>query len=122
MTVSQETGAPLTKDSRSKAINWKTINWKDVEKHVKKLQFRIAKAIKSKRYNKAKALQWILTHSFYAKLLAIKRVTQNKGKNTPGVDRVLWKSPNQKMQAVKALKRRGYQSKTHSHPQKERKT
>ena len=101
----KQVGAPLTV-----LLKWKSINWITVEKHVKKLQFRIAKAIKLGRHNKAKALQWILTHSFYAKLSAIKRVTQNKGKNTPGVDRVIWKTPNQKMQAVKMLKRRGYQS------------
>ncbi|MCB1111027.1 MAG: group II intron reverse transcriptase/maturase, partial [Chlamydiia bacterium] len=71
---------------------------------------RIAKAIKQGRYGKAKALQWLLTHSFYAKLLAVRRVTQNKGKNTPGVDRVIWRTPNQKMKAVNALQRRGYKA------------
>jgi len=71
---------------------------------------RIAKAIKSGRHNKAKALQWILTHSFYAKCLAVKRVTQSKGKNTPGVDKVLWRTPNQKMKAALSITRRGYKS------------
>jgi RNA-directed DNA polymerase len=71
---------------------------------------RIAKAIKLGRYGRAKALQWLLTHSFYAKLLAVKRVTQNKGRNTPGIDRIIWRTPQQKMQAVKLLKRRGYHS------------
>lgn len=71
---------------------------------------RIAKAIKLGRQNKAKALQWLLTHSFYAKCLAVRRVTQSGGKNTPGVDKVIWKTPNQKMKAVLSLKRRGYKS------------
>jgi len=94
----------------AKTISWKLINWDTVKSHVRRLQLRIAKAIKLGRYNKAKTLQWLLTHSFYAKLLAIKRVTQNKGKYTPGVDRVIWKTDKQKIQAANALKRRGYKS------------
>jgi RNA-directed DNA polymerase len=75
----------------AKVIHWKTINWKTVEGQVRRLQLRIAKAIELGRYAKAKALQWLLTHSFFAKFLAIKRVTQNVGKRTPGVDGVIWK-------------------------------
>ncbi len=98
-------GAPLTK-----ITNWKAIDWKTVEDQVKRLQLRIAKAIKIGRHAKAKALQWILTHSFSAKLLAIKRVTQNKGKRTPGIDGVIWKTDRQKMKAVYELKRKGYKA------------
>lgn len=97
-------GAPLTK------IRWKTIIWSTVESEVRRLQLRIAKAIKIGRYAKAKALQWILSHSFYAKLLAVKRVTQNTGKRTPGIDGVIWKTESQKMQAVYDLKTKGYQA------------
>ena len=105
MTTVKET---LIGASSARIETWNVINWRDVEIHVQRLQLRIAKAIKNRRYNRAKSLQWLLTHSFYAKLLAIKRVTQNRGKNTPGVDRIIWKTPKQKMQAAQALKRRGY--------------
>jgi RNA-directed DNA polymerase len=105
MTTFSNIGAPS-----ARIISWKLINWDTVNTHVRRLQLRIAKAIKQGRHCKAKALQWLLTHSFYAKLLAIKRVTQNKGKNTPGVDRIIWKTDKQKIQAAHALKRRGYQS------------
>ena len=47
MTISQEIGAPLARNSKSQSINWNKINRKEVEDQVKKLQFRIAKAIKS---------------------------------------------------------------------------
>src|SRR3990172_13127108 len=94
-------GAPPTKK-----ILWKAIIWSTVEYEVKRLQLRIAKAIKMGRYGKAKALQWLLTHSFYAKLLAIKRVTTNTGKRTPGIDGVIWKTDKQKINAVNALKRK----------------
>ena len=56
-----------------------------------------------------KALQWTLTHSFYAKALAVKRVTSNGGGCTPGVDKEIWDTPKAKMQAITQLKRRGYQ-------------
>ena len=86
-------GAPSTRNIQWKAINWTNVEYQVVEYQVKRLQLRIAKAIKTGRYGKAKALQWLLTHSFFAKLLAIKRVTQNSGKRTPGVDRVrqIWR-------------------------------
>jgi RNA-directed DNA polymerase len=56
---------------------------------VKELQMRIAQAVREKKHRLVKSLQWLLTHSFYAKLLAIRRVVTNKGKNTPGVDGAL---------------------------------
>ena len=55
----------------TKPLNWNTINWKQVEQEVKSFQLRIAKATREGRHNKTKALQWMLTHSFAAKLLAV---------------------------------------------------
>src|SRR3984893_7326020 len=98
-------GAPSTR-----IIRWKTIDWKTVEDQVSRLQLRIAKAIKIGRYNKAKALQWLLTHSFSAKLLAVKRVTQNTGKRTPAIDIVIWKTERQKINAVYELRKKGYKA------------
>jgi RNA-directed DNA polymerase len=86
------------------------LDWKTVQLKVRRLQERIAKAVKLKKYRKVKSLQWLLTHSFYAKLLAVKRVTSNKGKNTPGVDGVVFKTSRQKMEAVKQLHRHGYKA------------
>ena len=87
---------------------WKSIPWKAVEKDVKRLQSRIAKAVLEKKFRKAQALQWLLTHSHQAKLLAVRRVTTNRGKNTPGVDGVVWRTNRQKIEAVERLHRRGY--------------
>jgi RNA-directed DNA polymerase len=87
---------------------WETFPWKSIKTHVNRLQMRIAKATREGHHHKVKSLQWLLTHSYYAKLLATKRITQNKGKDTPGVDGVVWKTPVQKMKAASALKRRGY--------------
>ena len=90
---------------------WDRIDWTKAELAVRKLQARIVKAQKEGRPGKVKALQWTLTHSFYAKALAVKRVTSNGGGNTPGVDMETWDKPEAKTQAISELKRRGYQPK-----------
>lgn len=87
---------------------WASIDWEKAEAAVKKLQVRIVKAQKAGKWNKVKALQWTLTHSFYAKALAVKRVTSNQGKNTSGVDKVLWGTDAAKYKAIDTLRRRGY--------------
>lgn len=87
---------------------WKSIDWKKCEAQVKKLQERIVKARKEGRHGKVQALQWTLTHSFAAKAIAVKRVTTNEGKKTPGVDGVLWSTDKAKYEAVLDLKRNGY--------------
>ncbi len=89
-------------------VTWDGINWANVQRHVRGLQTRIVKAAQGGRHNQVKALQWLLTHSFSGKALAVKRVTENKGKNTPGVDKVTWKTPVAKTNAIASLKRRGY--------------
>src|SRR5207249_11352572 len=89
-------------------VTWHGINWADAQRQVRRLQTRIVKATQGGRHNKVKALQWLLTHSFSGKALAVKRVTENEGKNTPGVDSVTWKTPVAKTNAIASLKRRGY--------------
>jgi RNA-directed DNA polymerase len=59
-------------------VTWHGINWADVHRQVRGLQTRIVKATQEGRHNKAKALQWLLTHSFSGKALAVKRVTEKK--------------------------------------------
>ncbi len=60
---------------------------------------------------KVKALQRLLTHSFSGKALAVRRVTENNGKKTAGVDGVLWNTSLKKAMAVRSLKQRGYKPK-----------
>lgn len=75
---------------------------------VRRLQQRIVKAVQQGKWRKVKALQHLLTHSRSAKVLAVLRVTENQGKNTPGVDGVTWTTPAQKREAVNSLRQRGY--------------
>src|SRR5215470_6258447 len=65
---------------------WHTIDWYAVDRTVRRLQARIVKAVQAGRWGKVQALQHLLTHSFSGKALAVQRVTNQKGKKTPGVD------------------------------------
>src|SRR6266478_5087116 len=89
--------------------NWQAIDWASARCSVRRLQARIVKATQEQRWGKVRALQHLLTHSFSGKALAVKQVTENSGKRTPGVDRVLWNTPAKKEAAIRELKQRGYQ-------------
>ncbi len=101
--VNFHAGAPTTCKQ-----DWNAVKWQEIERQVRRLQMRIAKAFREEKYSKAKALQWLLTHSYQAKLLAVRRVVKNRGAKTPGVDKIIWTTPKQKIQAALSLKRRGY--------------
>jgi RNA-directed DNA polymerase len=88
--------------------HWHGVNWRLVERNVKGMQIRIAKATREGKWRKVKALQRMLTRTLSAKLLAVKRVTENQGKRTAGADGELWESPETKWQAVSSMSRRGY--------------
>ncbi len=84
-------------------IYWDTINWSQVEETVRRLQTRIVKALKNNAFRQVKNLQRLLTKSLSARLHAVRRVTTNKGHKTPGVDGIIWTTPEQKIQAVHDL-------------------
>ena len=90
---------------------WTSEELEQARRWVGKLQRRIAKAQREKKYNKVKALQHLLVTSRAAKITAMKRVTSNKGKRTAGVDGVTWQTNAAKAQAIGSLRRRGYKPK-----------
>ncbi len=103
------TAMTMTGAASDGEIDWHSIDWAQAHRNVRRLQRRIAKATREGRWGKVKALQWLLTHSLHGKMLAVKRVTENQGKRTPGVDGELWSTPGSKAKAVMSLRRRGYQ-------------
>jgi RNA-directed DNA polymerase len=105
MTEALATGA-----TSREMVHWHTIDWSKVYQNVRRLQVRIVKALQAGRGGKVKALQHLLTHSFSAKVLAIKRVTENTGKRTPGIDQDTWESPAKKAAAIDTLRQRGYRA------------
>jgi len=99
------------KDENALADQWESIDWAQVEKEVNRLQTRIAKATVKGDKNKVKRLQYLLTHSFYAKAYSVKKVTSNKGKNTSGIDKKLWSTSLSRMKAVLILTDKHYRAK-----------
>ena len=110
--IARESGEPsktgkLETAQAGASVNTKhqyhSIHWKMVRQQVRGLQVRIAKAVKENKWGKVQTLQRMLTNSFYARLLAVKRVTSNKGKNTPGVDGVLWQDAEENQSGSQPL-------------------
>jgi RNA-directed DNA polymerase len=89
------------------ANEWDEIAWPIVYLRVRRLQTRIAKATREQDWRRVKALQRFLVNSFSAKVLAVKRVSENDGKRTPGVDGEIWSTPEAKWQAIQRLGSRG---------------
>lgn len=105
-----DTASPTGASSHD-PMEWHLINWHQAHREVRRLQARIVQATQQGRWGKVKALQRLLTHSYSGKALAVKRVTENQGKRTPGVDGETWQTPAKKAEALSTLKQRGY------HPQ-----
>ena len=93
--------------------HWALIDWKLVYRNVRVGQKRLAKATQEGNGRKVKALQRMLTRSFSAKALAVKRVTENQGKKTAGVDGELWDTPQVKVAAIAQLKKQRYPKPCH---------
>ena len=71
------------------AQEWYSLNFQRLSENVRRLQVGIVKATQKGRHGKATALQRLLTSSFSGKALAVKRVTENLNKGSPGGHRVL---------------------------------
>jgi len=95
--------------SSADLLDWHGIDWARTIRNVRNLQVRIAQAAKAEDWRKVKALQRFLARSFSGKALAVRRVTENRGKKTPGVDNVVWSTPESKARGITQLRRRGYQ-------------
>jgi RNA-directed DNA polymerase len=101
---------PLQASSGPRKSPWHGIDWAGCYRRVRSLQRRIVQAVQRGAWRKVKRLSYLLVHSFAARALAVKRVTENKGKKTPGIDGELWDSPEQKAAAVARIGRwREYQ-------------
>jgi RNA-directed DNA polymerase len=98
-------------DDKKAAIRWESIDWQEVSAFVNKIQTRIAKAVDKGNRKLARELQRMLTHSHYAKLLAIRKVTSTRGKRTAGIDNEKWDTPAKKYLALEKLEDKNYRAK-----------
>ncbi len=99
------------KTNGGKTSRWNLINWQEVIRQVCDQQTRLVKAMKMGDWRMVRSLQRLLTHSTAAKWLAVRQVTSNRGKRTPGVDGVVWNTPQAKYAAAESLSPKGYHAK-----------
>src|SRR5205814_2127733 len=112
MIAAEEAMASKLADAPShEAGKWHAIDWRKANRTVRRLQARIVKAVQVGKWYKVRALQRLLTRSFSSRALAVKRVTENQGKRTAGIDGEIWSTPQQKAQGVERLKQRQYKAK-----------
>ncbi|HCE8694816.1 TPA: group II intron reverse transcriptase/maturase [Pseudomonas aeruginosa] len=103
---------PVASASFDGMKNWHDLDWARIQQTVWKTQLKIAQATREGDWRRVKRLQRLLTHSFYGRCLAVRRVTENRGRKTSGVDGETWGTPQAKLQAVGRLsKKRGYRPK-----------
>ena len=102
-------GAALTAADAT-SHGWTGINWRQVHQNVYRLQSRIVKAMQEGNKRRGRALQIILTRSLSGAVLAVRRVTENRGGKTAGVDGEIWDSPTKKFKAVNALRKSQYRA------------
>jgi RNA-directed DNA polymerase len=88
--------------------DWRSFDWVGIYQTVRRLQTRIAKATRNGNWRDAKRLQRLLVRSMSGKALAVRRVTENQGRKTPGVDGETWSTPECKWAAVQCLKTLNY--------------
>lgn len=103
-------GASVTGGPTDPYARWETIPWENVERHVSRMQTRIAKAARDGRVEVARKEQRRLVRSYDARLLAVRIVTTNRGGRTPGVDGSLWSAPKDKLDAAASLRQKGYRA------------
>jgi RNA-directed DNA polymerase len=102
--------AELNGEKLTNVPNWNLINWHSVKMHVNRIQVRITKAVIKEDWNLVKRLSYLLTHSHFAKLLAVRKVIQNKGKRTAGIDGEFWSTPVSKVNAARSLSDKRYKA------------
>ena len=103
---------PVASAPSGGVMNWHDLDWATIQQAVRKTQLKIAQATQEGNWRRVKRLQRMLTYSFYGRCLAVRRVTENRGRKTPGVDGETWGSPQAKLRAVGSLsKQRDYRPK-----------
>ena len=101
-TSEHSVGSPTSSSSSIQSIWESDINWKRAENYVRRMQERIYYHTTCQQWSKVKNLQKLLAKSYYAKILAIREVTQrNNGKNTPGIDNKLYDTSEKRGQLSK---------------------
>ena len=84
--------------------DWVTVDWPRANRVVRNLRWRLFRATQAGDWKKVRSLQQLMLRSYSNRLVSVRRVTQtNAGKETPGVDKVVVKTPEERGQLVDDL-------------------
>lgn len=83
--------------------NWHTLPWSEIIKKVQDLQNQIVKAHLNNNMSLVYKLQNKLVSSFGGRALAIRKIVTNSGAKTPGIDKIFWKTPEDRFKAIEEL-------------------
>ena len=87
-----------------KPTAWIVVDWPRANRMVRNLRWRIFRATQASDWNKVRSLQKLMLRSYSNRLVSVRRVTQtNAGKETPGVDKVVVKTPEERGRLVDDL-------------------
>jgi RNA-directed DNA polymerase len=87
-----------------KQTDWNAIDWRKANRTVRNLRHRFFRATQEGNLNKVRSLQKLMLKSYSNRLVSIRRVAQiNAGKHTPGVDKLVIKTPAARGRMVDAL-------------------
>ena len=95
---------PSLANGTEKQTDWNAIDWRKANRTVRNLRHRIFRATQEGNLNKVRSLQKLMLKSYSNRLVSVRRVAQvNAGKNTPGVDKLVIKTPAARGKMVDAL-------------------
>jgi len=97
--------------AHQRSEDWKKLPWKKFQRNVFRLQKRIYQAVRRGDFKRARSLQRLLLHSWSARCLAVRQVSQdNRGKRTPGVDGIASLTPKQRLAYARRLHSLSYKA------------
>lgn len=96
----------LSANRTARQTDWNAIDWRQAERTVRNLRQRIFRATQEGNLKKVRSLQKLMVRSYSNRLVSVRRVTQiSTGKNTPGVDKMVVKTPGARGELVDFLAR-----------------
>src|SRR5947209_5779641 len=96
--------SPGLANGPERRTDWDTVNWRSAHRNVRNLRQRIFRATRAGDIRKVRSLQKLMLRSYSNILISVRRVTQtNDGRNTPGVDKVVVKTPRARGELVDQL-------------------
>src|SRR5947207_3431872 len=94
----------LSANGTETQTDWNAINWRKANRTVRNLRQRLFRATQEGNLKKVRSLQKLMLKSYSNRLVSVRRVTQiNAGKHTPGVDKLVIKTPADRGKAVDEL-------------------